>query len=270
MNATCLRISLLLLAAFTVLRSTCSGQAVNDGTWSVAVIAGVPGQTGTVDGASGTALLTMVVALSGAGSTLYFTEPDAIRSLDLKTGIVSTVVVTPVLFPRNTIYMPVGILMAGVTLYVNNGFAAIYTANGNFNATPRAEQTSCSVPGCWTEGYADGLASSAQFSSPREMWSDGVNLYISDMGNNVIRKFSCNTHTVTTFATALISRGACGATEQTYMLPTAGPMSFARSIYPRVRFRCWPGHFPAIWMAPELRRVSADRSESGVMASICM
>ena len=51
-------------------------------------------------------------------------------------------------------------------------------------------------------GSVDGIGSSARFSSPEGITTDGVNLYVSDRGNYVIRKIAISTGEVTTFVGA--------------------------------------------------------------------
>src|SRR5215510_9072859 len=49
-------------------------------------------------------------------------------------------------------------------------------------------------------GFRDAAGTSARFSLPEAVWSDGTNLYVADTGNAVIRKIVIASGQVTTFA----------------------------------------------------------------------
>lgn len=49
-------------------------------------------------------------------------------------------------------------------------------------------------------GFADGVGSDARFTGPSGVTTDGVNVYVTDLDNHVIRKISIATAEVTTFA----------------------------------------------------------------------
>ena len=56
-------------------------------------------------------------------------------------------------------------------------------------------------------GAADGIGTAARFNTPRCIATDGVYLYVTDSGNNAIRRFDPVSGAVTTFAGALGARG---------------------------------------------------------------
>jgi hypothetical protein len=49
-------------------------------------------------------------------------------------------------------------------------------------------------------GYLDGTGSDTRFNDPKDMATDGTNLYVSDSDNNTIRKVVIATSTVSTIA----------------------------------------------------------------------
>ena len=60
-------------------------------------------------------------------------------------------------------------------------------------------------------GSTDGTGASARFYGPREITTDGTNLYVSDMNNHMIRKIVISTGVVTTIAGST-SSGSTDAT----------------------------------------------------------
>ncbi|HLG35083.1 MAG TPA: T9SS type A sorting domain-containing protein [Bacteroidia bacterium] len=84
----------------------------------------------------------------------------------------------------------------GTTLYVVD-----YTAH-SIKKVIIASGTATNYAGSGTSGYADGAASTSQFSYPSgiKISSDGTTLYISDNGNCLIRKIDLSNNMVTTIA----------------------------------------------------------------------
>jgi sugar lactone lactonase YvrE len=60
-------------------------------------------------------------------------------------------------------------------------------------------------------GSADGTGNAASFNLPRDITTDGTNLYVADSGNNMIRKIVISTGVVTTIAGAVGAVGSIDA-----------------------------------------------------------
>jgi sugar lactone lactonase YvrE len=82
----------------------------------------------------------------------------------------------------------------------------LYVADGNGSSNVIRKITAATglvstFAGIGTSGYHDGAASTASFNSPYGMTMDGSgNIYVADIGNNVIRKITVATATVSTYA----------------------------------------------------------------------
>ncbi|HWV15211.1 MAG TPA: hypothetical protein VN030_07245 [Cellvibrio sp.] len=97
---------------------------------------------------------------------------------------------------------PAGIASDGSNLYVadtdNRTIRKIEIATGSVSTLAGAVGVT---------GSANGLGSAARFSEPRGITSDGYNLYVSDSGNNTIRKIVIGTGEVSTLAGSPSSTG---------------------------------------------------------------
>ena len=67
-----------------------------------------------------------------------------------------------------------------------------------FNFTSNSITTFAGVAG--VPGSADGIGAAARFDLPNGIWGNATHLYVSDFGNNTIRKIEIATADVTTFA----------------------------------------------------------------------
>ena len=92
---------------------------------------------------------------------------------------------------------PEGIVLSGGSLYVvdtqNNGVRALTSATATATVSTLAGKLG-------TPGKADGTGVAATFTAPRFAVSDGANLYVTDTGNNTIRKIVISSGVVTTLA----------------------------------------------------------------------
>lgn len=102
-------------------------------------------------------------------------------------------------------YYDSGICTDGTNLFIINRDVVIQIVIATGNATILAGQAA-------TPGYVDGTGTAARFDSLGGICTDGVNLYLSDYNNYVIRKIVISTAVVTTFAgQAGIPGGADGS-----------------------------------------------------------
>jgi sugar lactone lactonase YvrE len=146
------------------------------------------------------------IALSSDGTTLYVadTSNNAIREIVIATGQVTTLAGAGTAgFINGTgtsasFNSPNGIVTSfdGTTLYVadtnNNAIREIVISTGQVTT----------LAGAGAAGFTDGTGTSASFNSPNGIATDGTNLYVTDPGNNAIRKIVIATEIVTTLAGA--------------------------------------------------------------------
>ena len=97
---------------------------------------------------------------------------------------------------------PAGITTDGTNLYISN------TMSGTINKIVIATGVATNLAGnAGVSGSADGTGLEAQFCGPQAITTDGTNLYVSDTGNNTIRKIVIATGVVTTLAGTAGSTG---------------------------------------------------------------
>ena len=92
-------------------------------------------------------------------------------------------------------FFPVGI-------WIDNNNENLYITDNSairrFNFTSNSITTFAGVAG--VPGSADGIGAAARFDLPNGIWGNATHLYVSDFGNNTIRKIEIATADVTTFA----------------------------------------------------------------------
>ena len=121
-------------------------------------------------------------------NNLYVTDfnNNAIRQIDLSTNTLTTVVSTG-------LNSPSGLALVGTNLYIGdkNSDSILKTTIGVWAISTFAGSSS---------GYTNATGISALFRNPEGVTTDGVNLYVADIGNNAIRKIVVSTAAVTTLA----------------------------------------------------------------------
>jgi DNA-binding beta-propeller fold protein YncE len=150
------------------------------------------------------------------GTNLYVADSGnfTIRKIDLSTGVVTTL--AGAVGASGSVDAPIGtnarfnvlngITTDGKNLYVtdsNNTIRRIDLANNG------AVSTLAGAPG--TSGSTDGAQAAARFNQPARITCDGPNLYVTDFGNNTIRKIVLETGAVTTIAGKVGPGGAAGS-----------------------------------------------------------
>jgi uncharacterized repeat protein (TIGR02543 family) len=104
-----------------------------------------------------------------------------------------------------TFNSPRGIATDGANLYVAD------TANHTIRRIVISTGVVTTLAGtAGTSGSDDGNGSAATFNTPCALTTDGVNLYVSDLGNHMIRKIVISTKEVTTLAGSTTAGGADG------------------------------------------------------------
>jgi sugar lactone lactonase YvrE len=190
-------------------------------TAAVSTLAGTPGTQGSADGVGTSASFRIPRGISTDGTNLYVADTVnyTIRKIVITTGAVSTLAGTPRkqgsadgIGAAASFRSPEGVTTDGTNLYVadtvNNTIRKIVVTTG-------AVSTLAGTPG--TRGFADGNGSSASFNNPEDITTDGINLYVADTENRMIRKVVIASGTVTTLAgTSAYADGIGTATSFNY------------------------------------------------------
>lgn len=178
---------------------------------------GVSGTSfGHADGIGTAATFSSPSGITTDGVNLYVTDSQTnlIRKVVISTGVVSTLAGGGVsgvdpghldgVATAATFFEPSGITTDGTNLYVSdahtNLIRKIVISSGVVTTLAGGGGTGVAA------GHADGTGASATFFAPAGMYTDGVNLYVADYGNNLIRKIVLNTGVVTT----LVGGGVSG------------------------------------------------------------
>jgi hypothetical protein len=177
---------------------------INKATGIVSTLAGKAGKSGSADGIGSTARFSSPNGIFCDGANLFVTDTNnhTIRKIVIATGKVSTLAGTTgqngSADGAGTIAkfnFPYSIWGKGENLYIvdtnNNTIRKIVIETGSVT-------TFAGKAG--TIGDADGIGQAAEFYTPRGITGDGKNLYVSDNGNDLIRKIDIATGNVTTFA----------------------------------------------------------------------
>lgn len=170
---------------------------------TVTTVAGKASRAGSNDGTGTAARFANPAGIATDGTNLYVADAlnSTIRKIVIATGTVSTIAGSAGSYGSNdgigtaaTFSLPYGITTDGTNLYVadsqNRKIRKIVIASGMVST----------LAGSGTSGSADGTGTSATFSYPRGITTDGTNLYVADSGGNTIRKIEIATGIVTTIA----------------------------------------------------------------------
>lgn len=167
------------------------------------------GAQGSVDGNGLTASFSWLYGITTDGINVYVSQSDRIRKIVISTGAVST------LAGGGTIGGTCGGIASG---NCNDGlgslaqFFGIYgiTTDGNFlyvtdgsNRIRKVDVTTgavTTIAGSGTAGSLDNTGVNAQFNDPKDIVTDGSNLYVADTNSFKIRKIVISTGVVTTLA----------------------------------------------------------------------
>jgi len=185
-------------------------------TGATTTIAGDHTVAGYSDGAGAAAHFNFPRGITSAGTSLFVADGDnhLIRKVVIATGTVTTIAgdnaaVSPVPgYSDGTgtaakFAWPSAITTDGSNLYVtdtdNHLVRKIVIATGAVT-TVAGDNSSIPPYGGDPPIYSDGVGSAARFSSPAGIATDGTNLYVSDTGNNLVRKIAIATREVTTVA----------------------------------------------------------------------
>ncbi len=183
-------------------------------TLAVTTIAGSAGTIGSADGTGAAATFNYPTGITTDGTNLYVTDTynGTIREIKISTGTVTTVAGSAGAIgsadgtgTAATFYYPTGITTDGTNLYVSD--------NGNSTIRKIVISTGAvaTVAGsAGTIGSVDSTGTAATFNYPIGISTDGTNLYVTDSGNNRIRKIVISTGAVTTVAGGIAIGSADG------------------------------------------------------------
>lgn len=170
----------------------------------VTTIAGNPGSSGSTDGIGAAALFNSPRQLTVHGGFLYVSDSlnHTIRRVALATGEVTTLAsvagaagYADDIGAAARFNTPNGIATDGANLYVTD---SLNHAIRVINLATRRVTTLAGFAGL--SGSTDGIGSGARFSSPSGINTDGINVFVADTGNHVIRRIVIATAQVTTIA----------------------------------------------------------------------
>ena len=173
----------------------------------VSTIAGTAGNAGSSDGNGISASFYFHKGITTDGTNLYVADTgnNTIRKIVIATGEVSTLAGT-VGIPgalddvgtAASFNLPFDVTTDGTNLYVadsgNNTIRKIVIATGEVSTLAGEAE----IP-----GFDDGVGAEARFDFPIGITTDGLNLYVSDQTNYLIRKIVIATGEVTTLAGTL-------------------------------------------------------------------
>lgn len=184
---------------------------VNITTGTTTILTGVVGLNGSSDGVPGISKFWTPNGITTDGINIYVadTSNNNIRKIDFLGNVTTVAGISSYPFsPPLVSYVdgigvsarfnqPVSITTDGTNLYVAD------TGNNVIRKVAIATGVVTTIAGASTSGgFIDGSgATVALFNSPHGITTDGTNLYITDTGNNAIRKIVIATGMVTTIAT---------------------------------------------------------------------
>jgi sugar lactone lactonase YvrE len=160
------------------------------------------GLRGASNGVGAAASFNHPSGITTDGSSLYVGDSgnNLVRKIDLATGSVSTLAGSGLRGAANgsataaSFNTPSGITTNGTSLFV----ADMY--NHSIRKIDIATGVVTTLAGSGVGGSSNGMGTAATFNAPAGLTTDGINLYVADTFNNLIRKVVISTGVVTTFA----------------------------------------------------------------------
>jgi hypothetical protein len=157
---------------------------------------------GFADGTGTSARFNELHGITTDGTNLYVADVEnhRIRKIAISTGVVTTLAggnssgSTDATGTSARFYLPHNITTDGTNLYVTDTF------NHRIRKIVISTGVVTTLVGSGTQGSANGTGTEASFYKPRQIATDGTNLYVADPGNNMIRKIVISTGVVTTLA----------------------------------------------------------------------
>lgn len=171
---------------------------------TVSTFVGPSGGKGTSDGIGASARFDTPFGSVTDGTNLYVADSNnhTIRKIVIATGEVTTLAGSAGVFGSSdgtgtsaSFYRPTGIAMVGGDLYVSDA------ENNTIRKLVIATTEVTTLAGtAGVQSSSDGFGSSASFSDPYSITTDGTNLYVGDRFSRTIRQIVISTAEVTTLA----------------------------------------------------------------------
>src|ERR1039457_3954906 len=181
-------------------------------TGTVSTLAGSAGNSGAADGTGSAARFNMPSGITTDGTNLYVADYGncTIRKVVIASGVVTTLAGSAGIQGASDgtggsarFSYPVGITTDGTSLYVTD------TNNYTIRKVSISKGDVTTIAGSFgIQGIADGKGTTARFFYPKGITTDGLNLFVADQGNQLIRKIVISTGEVTTFAGTTRSFGS--------------------------------------------------------------
>lgn len=183
---------------------------------SVTTLAGTAGSAGSADGIGAAARFDTPMGITTDGANLYVADygDHTIRKIVIATGAVTTLAgsagaagAADGTGSAARFFQPSGITTDGTSLYV-----ADY-GNDTIRKIAIATSVVTTLAGsAGSAGGVDGSGSVARFNGPAGIASDGTNLYVTDYGDDTVRKVTIADGMVTTLAGSAGSVGSADGT----------------------------------------------------------
>lgn len=166
----------------------------------VTTLAGSAGNYGSTDGAGESARFNSPGGITTDGVNLYVLDINnrTIRKVVISTGVVTTLAGSGNAGSVEGFYSPSGITTDGINLYVTDYSVIRKIEISTGKVTTLAGQAA--TLGNDITGSSDGMGAEARFNNPQGVTMDGTNLFVSDTGNNTVRKIEIASGAVTTIA----------------------------------------------------------------------
>lgn len=157
---------------------------------------------GAADGSGSSARFSAPYGITTDGTSLFVSDFNnhMIRRIVIDTGAVTTVAGSPTAGSADGVGAaasfsnPRGITTDGTNLYVAD------SGNRTIRKIVIASGAVTTLAGSGASGAADGAGRGAVFNNPRDITTDGTHLYLTDSGNNNIRRIDISTAAVSTLA----------------------------------------------------------------------
>lgn len=181
----------------------------------VTTLAGTAGTAGNTDGTGSAALFYGPKSLVSDGTNLYVndTSNHSIRKVVIGTGATTTLAgyagttgATDGTGSAARFYAPFGIAYDGTNLFVTD------TGNQTIRKVTAAGVVATLAGTAGSSGSTDATGTSAKFSNPAGIVSDGTNLFVADSSNHTIRKIVIATGVVSTLAGTVGTSGSADGT----------------------------------------------------------
>ena len=173
---------------------------------SIQLLAGQLFKEGTTDGTGASAMFSSPGGLAIVGENLYVSDSNnaTIRQIKVSSGTVTTVAGSANIPGTDDGKGPAAHFNLPTQLAADPNGSRIFLTDSN-NSTIRMIQVPDFVVKtiggqAQSDGKADGPPAKSQFNRPRGIATDGKNIYISDTGNNIIRKIDLSNFTASTLA----------------------------------------------------------------------